>query len=71
MLSRKQVQAALGRPPDIEIPYLPRQVRTAATLGQPAILRRGAFRREIARLAREIVPAIAEARAPAKRWWRR
>ncbi|MBV8612600.1 MAG: AAA family ATPase [Acetobacteraceae bacterium] len=71
MLSGKQVRAALGRPPDIEIPYLPRQVRTAATLGQPAILQRGAFRREIARLARETVPAIAEARAPAKRWWRR
>lgn len=71
MLSPKQVRAALGRAPDIEIPYLPRQVRTAATLGQPAILRRGAFRREIARLAREVVPAIAEARVPAKRWWRR
>ncbi|HJS87112.1 MAG TPA: AAA family ATPase, partial [Acetobacteraceae bacterium] len=36
MLSGKQVRSALGRAPDIEIPYLPRQVRTAATLGQPA-----------------------------------
>ncbi len=73
MLSRRQVQAALGRAPSIEIPYLPRQVRAAATLGQPAVLRRGAFRREIARLAREIVPA---ADAPAgerrrSRWPRR
>jgi pilus assembly protein CpaE len=59
-LDRKQVIAALQRTPDIVIPFLPKQMNAAMTLGEPAVRKRGAFQTAIATLAHEILPAPAE-----------
>lgn len=58
-LDRKQVVAALQRTPDIIIPFLPKLLHTATTLGDPAVRKRGAFQTAIATLAHEILPAPA------------
>jgi len=66
-LDKKQVIAALQRAPDIIIPFLPKQLHTATTLGDPAVRKRGSFQTAIATLAHEILPAPAvetEARRP-------
>jgi pilus assembly protein CpaE len=58
-LDKKQVVAALQRAPDIVIPFLPKLLHTATTLGDPAVRKRGAFQTSIATLAHEILPAPA------------
>jgi pilus assembly protein CpaE len=58
-LDRKQVIAALQRPPDIIIPFLPKLMHSATTLGEPAVRKRGQFQSAIATLAHEIFPTPA------------
>jgi pilus assembly protein CpaE len=55
-LDRKQVIAALQRAPDIIIPFLPKLMHSATTLGEPAVRKRGPFQTAIATLAQEIFP---------------
>jgi len=55
-LAARALEKALGFPPDIVVPHLPRQVTAAAALGVPAIERARAFREAIRALADEIVP---------------
>ncbi|MBV8522961.1 MAG: hypothetical protein JOY71_12705 [Acetobacteraceae bacterium] len=50
-LKRAQVEEALDMPVDVVIPDLPREIGTAATLGEPAAAQSGAFSRAIAELA--------------------
>lgn len=52
-LATAQVERALGLPPDVVVPCLPRLLR-AANLGQPAVARPGPFRRAIELLAQEV-----------------
>ncbi len=66
-LDKKQVIAALQRAPDIIIPFLPKLLHTATTLGDPAVRKRGEFQPAIATLGHEILPShspAAEARRP-------
>jgi pilus assembly protein CpaE len=56
-LDKKQVIAALQRVPDIIIPFMPKQLHAATTLGEPAVRKRGPFQTAIATLAHEILPA--------------
>jgi pilus assembly protein CpaE len=58
-LGKQQVLAALQRPPDIVIPFLPTVLHNATTLGDPAVRKRGPFQTAIAGLAHEILPAPA------------
>ena len=53
-LSRDQVEDALKMKVDVAVPYLPRQVGMAATLGEAAMTARSAFRTGVLNLAREI-----------------
>lgn len=53
MLSRAQVEDALKIKVDVVIPYLPKQLNQAATMGQPASAMKGSFRAGILELARE------------------
>ena len=53
MLSRAQVEDALKVKVDVAIPYLPKQLNNAATMGQPASAMKGSFRSGILELARE------------------
>lgn len=59
-LTRKQVTEGLGRDVDVTIPWLPKRLHAAATLGQPAVRQRGAFQTAITQLAAEIVPQRAD-----------
>ena len=75
-LDKKQVIAALQRTPDIIIPFLPKLLHTATTLGEPAVRKRGAFQAAIATLAHEILPAPAteaEVKRPGglRKWFRK
>ncbi len=53
-LTRPQIEEALEMPIDVAIPYQPRQVGTAATMGTPASVTSGGFRTGILGLAREV-----------------
>lgn len=53
-LTRRQVEDALKMSPDVVIPYLPKPVGLAATLGQPAMAAKGGFRTGMLHLAREV-----------------
>jgi pilus assembly protein CpaE len=53
-LTRRQVEDALQSKVDLVIPDLPRLLGTAATLGEPAVARAGAFRTAINDLARQV-----------------
>lgn len=53
-LTRRQVEDALQVKVDLVIPELPRLLGTAATLGEPAVARAGAFRTAINDLARQV-----------------
>ncbi|NVN11113.1 cellulose synthase operon protein YhjQ/BcsQ [Nguyenibacter vanlangensis] len=53
-LSRGQVEEALKTNVDITIADLPRQIGNAATLGEPAVAARGAFRTAMMDLARQV-----------------
>jgi pilus assembly protein CpaE len=69
-LTRKQVVQGLGTDVDVVVPWLPKQMHAATTLGQPAIRRRGPFQAAISQLADEVLPQRVE---PTKSWlgWRR
>jgi pilus assembly protein CpaE len=79
-LNRRQIEEALRMKVDVVIPDLPRQLGSAATLGQPAVARGGPFRAAIAELARQVAftrlldrapgSEPADAPKPARRLWR-
>lgn len=52
-LPRKQVEEALKTKVDVAIPDLPRHVGNAATMGEAAVVGRGAFRSAVIELARQ------------------
>ncbi|HEY1413849.1 MAG TPA: hypothetical protein VGF36_17015 [Rhodopila sp.] len=56
-LTRRQVEDGLKRKPDVVLPDLPRPLRTAANLGEPAIVSNTAYRKVIAELARSVAGA--------------
>ena len=77
MLSRVQVEDALKLKVDVVIPYLPKQLNLAATMGQPASALKGPFRSGILELAREAASVRNDGLATAtsvlsrlKRWMR-
>ena len=53
-MTRKQVEAALQHKVDVVVPYLPRVVNQAATMGTPAAAPRSGFRTAIRELAQEV-----------------
>ena len=52
-LTKAQVEEALGVSPDVVIPYQPRLVNQAITLGKPAVSVKGPFRTGLLKLAQE------------------
>jgi pilus assembly protein CpaE len=56
-LNRRQMEEGLKRKIDIVLPDLPRQLRTAANLGEPAIITTPAYRKAISELARAVAGA--------------
>ncbi len=64
-LTRPQIEEALEMAVDVVIPYQPRQVGTAATMGTPASVASGGFRTGILSLAREVA-FVADSGAAAK-----
>lgn len=56
-LTRRQVEEGLKRKLDLVIPDLPRQLRAAANLGEPAIINNSAYRKVISELARSVAGA--------------
>jgi pilus assembly protein CpaE len=81
-LTRRLVEDALKMKVDIAIPDLPRQVGTAATLGEPAMASSSGFRTGVLELARQVgfvglmesQVAALEAAAKRRRWslpWRK
>jgi pilus assembly protein CpaE len=56
-LTRKQVEEGLKRKVDVVLPDLPRQLRGAANLGEPAIITTTAYRKVITELARAVAGA--------------
>jgi pilus assembly protein CpaE len=79
-LNRRQVEEGLKRKVDIVLPDLPRQLRGAANLGEPAVVAITAYRKVIAELSRAVagaglldsLAASAPPEPPAKRksWFR-
>ena len=69
-LTRRQVEDAIKQRVDVTIPDLPRKIESAATLGEPAVAARGAFRSAIVELAAQTgnVRDVADAEAASKRW---
>ena len=64
-LTRKEIENALGAPLDIVIPDLPRVAGHAATMGEPVVQTRGAFRNAVLELGKLVafVPLLDSARA--------
>jgi pilus assembly protein CpaE len=56
-LSRRQVEDGLKRKVDVVLPDLPRQMRSAANLGEPAIVTTSAYRKVITELGRAVAGA--------------
>ena len=56
-LTRRQVEEGLKRKVDIVLPDLPRQLRSAANLGEPAVVAIAAFRKVISELSRAVAGA--------------
>jgi len=56
-LTRRQVEEGLKRKLDLVLPDLPRQLRAAANLGEPAIVTTTTYRTAIAELARSVAGA--------------
>jgi pilus assembly protein CpaE len=56
-MTKQQVEAALEAKVDAVIPYLPRVVNPAATMGTPAAASRSGFRTAVRELAREVAAA--------------
>jgi pilus assembly protein CpaE len=78
-LTRRQVEDALKMKVDVAIPDLPRQVGTAATMGEPAVVTSSGFRSGIIELARQVAFVrmldlpTGDASDPStggRRWWR-
>ncbi len=65
-MTRHQVEAALDQKVGVAVPFLPRAVNAAATLGTPAAEPRGAFRTAIRSLAQEV--AASGLAAPPAGW---
>ncbi len=67
-MSRHQIEDAIGQRVDVAIPNLPRQVSSAAVVGEPAVSRHAGFRAAIAELARQAAPVrlLDGAAAPAE-----
>jgi pilus assembly protein CpaE len=65
-LTRKQIEEGLGGDIDVVIPWLPKQMKAALTLGEPGVKNRGAFQTAITQLANEILPqrSVSEPRRP-------
>jgi pilus assembly protein CpaE len=53
-LTRRQVEDALKLKVDVVIPDLPRQIGTAATLGEPALTSSSAFRNKVMEVANQV-----------------
>ena len=75
LLTDAQVKDALGEPPDLVFPWLPKLVPGAADLGEAACARRGPFRANLLRLVQEVASIRAEGEEPEKkglfaRWFR-
>lgn len=78
-LNRRQMEDGLKRKVDVVLPDLPRQLRAAANLGEPAIVGTQAYRKAIAELARSVagaglldtLAAAAPAEPQPKRSWLR
>ena len=75
-LTNKQVSDGLDGRIDGIIPWLPKKIPIAATLGKPAVSARGPFRTAIDKLADEITPRRSDATpepkaARKRRWWRK
>jgi pilus assembly protein CpaE len=72
-LTRKQIVEGLGRKIDVIVPWLPKPMQAATTLGQPAVRRRGPFQTAIAGLANEILPQRndVKSRFGLRRWIRK
>jgi pilus assembly protein CpaE len=66
-LTRKQVVDGLGGDVDVVIPWLPKQIQAAATLGLPAVKQRGPFQTAISTLADQLLPHRV---APVRSWIR-
>lgn len=56
-LTRRQVEEALKRKLDLVLPDMPRQLRAAANLGEPAVVTTAAYRKAIGELARSVAGA--------------
>jgi len=56
-LTRRQMEDGLKRKMDIVLPDMPRQLRSAANLGEPAVVSNAAYRKAIAELARSVAGA--------------
>jgi pilus assembly protein CpaE len=56
-LTRRQVEDGLKRKVDLVLPDLPKQLRSAANLGEPAVVSSPVFRKAIAELARAVAGA--------------
>jgi pilus assembly protein CpaE len=56
-LTRRQVEEGLKRKVDIVLPDLPRQLRGAANIGEPAIMTNAPYRKVISELARAVAGA--------------
>ena len=56
-LNRRQVEDGLKRKVDVVLPDLPRQMRSAANLGEPAIVTTTAYRKVITELGRAVAGA--------------
>jgi pilus assembly protein CpaE len=79
-LTRRQVEEGLKRKVDIVVPDLPRQLRAAANLGEPAVVSSPVFRKAIAELAGSVAgaglldsvaaPVAAEPAARSGGWFR-
>jgi pilus assembly protein CpaE len=68
-MTRHQVEAALEHKVDVVIPYLPRVVNEAATMGTPAAAPQSGFRTAIRDLAREVAAAGPASRSSGWRGW--
>ena len=69
-LTHKQVIDGLGTDVDVVIPWLPKQMTTAMTMGQPAIRHSSPFQSAIARLANDIMPQKPEQQQQRPSWYR-
>ena len=64
-----QVEKALGAEIDVQIPYLPKPMCQAETLGTPAIDSAAGFRAAIIKLADQVAPSATEAPVKKKRFF--